>query len=58
MESAVSLATIYDVKPFRTSMVALTFFRLNSSSAYRDFAATNNVVVGTQQQKFMFGFEH
>lgn len=58
MESAVFFAAIYDVKPFRSSVVALTFLRLTSSSAYRNCVATNHVVSTIQQQKFMVSFEH
>ena len=57
MESAVSLVTIYRVKPFGTPVVTLTLFRLKSSSANRNGVGTRDVVAIIQQQKFVFGFQ-
>jgi hypothetical protein len=49
MESAIPLATIHDVKAFRSSVVASTFFSLNTSSAFRDCIGMNYVIVSIQQ---------
>jgi hypothetical protein len=57
MEAAVSLVTIYDVKPLWTLVVALTLFRLNSSSTNRNGIGTHDVVGVIKQQKFVFGFQ-
>ncbi len=57
VESAVSLVTIDNVKPFRTLVVTLTLFRLNSSSANRNGVGAHDVVALIEQQKFVFGFQ-
>ena len=57
MESAVSLVTVYGVKPFWTLVVTLTLFRLKSSSANRNGVGTHDIVAIIQQQKFLFGFQ-
>jgi hypothetical protein len=57
MESAVSLVTVYDVKPFWGFVVTLTFLRLNPSSSNCDGVCTHDVAVAIQQQKFVFSFQ-
>ena len=56
MESAVSLVTVYGVKPFWTLVVTLTLFRLNASSANRNGVGSYDVVTVIEQQKFVFCF--
>ena len=57
VESAVFLVTIYNVTPFWTPMVSLTFFRTKSSSANCNGVATNDIVAVIKQQKFMVRFQ-
>lgn len=57
MESAVSLVTVYDVKPFRSLMVTLTFFGLNASSSNRDAVGTDDGVAGIKEEKPVFSLQ-
>ena len=57
MESAVLLATIHDVKALWSSVVALAFFSLKTSSAYRNCVHLDDATASIQQQELMIGFE-
>jgi len=57
MESAVLLVVVYDVEPFRSPLVTLPLFRLNTSPPNCYGICTDDVVVAIQQQKFVLSLQ-